>query len=75
MLSTGILVQVQGRTDQGQVAQSLGEVAQLLALLAQFFGIQPDVIGIAHHLVEALPRLVYPSGPRQALNRVMSFHS
>src|ERR1700685_4174144 len=47
-----LVVEVDGRVDQGQVAERLREVAELLAGDADLLGVQAHVVGVGMHLLE-----------------------
>src|SRR4051812_36897175 len=60
-------VEVESGADQGQVRESLREVTQSLAAWADLLRIQPQVVGVAEHLLEDEPGFIDPSRARQRL--------
>src|SRR5437762_6585654 len=61
-------VEIEGGADQRQVRERLREVAEVLCLGAELFAVQPEVIGVAEHLLEDEARLVQVAHARQALD-------
>src|SRR4028119_72833 len=61
-------VEVEGGADEGQVGEGLREVAQGLAGVPDLLGVQPEVVGVAEHLLEHQARLVHPTCARQRLD-------
>src|SRR5262245_48173125 len=45
-------VQIEGSADQRKVRERLGEVAEVLRLGAQLLAVQPEMVGVAEHLLE-----------------------
>src|SRR5215213_107557 len=48
-------VEVEGGADEGQVGEGLREVAQGLAAGTDLLGVEPEVVGVAEHLLEDEP--------------------
>src|SRR4051812_16163441 len=61
-------VEVEGSADQGQVGEGLREVAQRLAGRTDLLGVEPEVVGVAEHLLEDEAGIFEPSGARQGLD-------
>ena len=61
-------IEIEGGADQRQVRERLREVAEVLCLGAELFAVQPEVIGVAEHLLEDEARLVQVTHARQALD-------
>src|SRR5262249_52224070 len=60
--------EIEGGADQCQVRERLREVAEVLRLRAQLLAIQPEVVGVAEHLLEEEPRLLQVPHPGETLD-------
>src|SRR3712207_1249902 len=54
-------VEVEGGADERQVREGLREVAQSLAAGTDLLGVEPEVVGVAEHLLEDEPGFFEPS--------------
>ena len=61
-------VEVVGRRDQPEVRERLREVAERLAARADLLRVEPEVVGVAEHLLEHEARLVQLARAREALD-------
>src|SRR5215212_5335846 len=61
-------VQVEGGADKGQVREGLGEVTEGLAARADLLGVEPQMVGVANHLLEDEARFFEPAGARERLD-------
>src|SRR5262249_22022620 len=61
-------VEIEGGADERQVRERLGEVAEVLRLGAELLAVQPEVIGVAEHLLEEEARLVQVPHAGEALD-------
>src|SRR5262245_24173499 len=61
-------VEIEGGADEGEVRERLWEVAEVLRLKAELLAVQPEVIGVAQHLLEEEPRLVQVAHAGEALD-------
>lgn len=62
-------VEIGGGADERQMRECLGEIAQVFAARAQLFRVQPEMVGVADHLVELQTSFVHLPGPGQALDQ------
>src|SRR5687767_12582067 len=72
-------VEVERGTNETQVRERLRKVAQRLAARARLFRVQPQVVGVAEHLLEQKPGLLQPPpvgapGARQRLDKPKTAH-
>jgi hypothetical protein len=68
-----LVVKVDGRADEGHVAEGLGKVPELLAGEADLPGVQAEVVAVTEHLLERQLRLVEPAGGGQGAAPMTSF--
>src|SRR3712207_111529 len=61
-------VEVEGGADEGQVGEGLREVAQRLAAGTDLLGVEPEVVGVAEHLLEDEPGFFEPTRARERLD-------
>ena len=61
-------IEVEGGAYECQVREGLGEVAQRLAAGSDLLGVEPEVVGVAEHLLEEARLIVEPARPRQGLD-------
>src|SRR5215471_14791802 len=61
-------VEIEGGADERQVCERLGEVAEVLRLGPELLAVQPQVIGVAEHLLEEQPCLGQIPHPGEALD-------
>src|ERR1700722_17319071 len=61
-------VQISRSADQRQMRQGLRIISEVLSAPSQLLRIQPDVVGIAQHLLKNQPRLIQLSGACEALD-------
>src|SRR5947209_4491088 len=63
-----LVVEIDRRVDQAEVAEGLGEVSQLLSGRADLLPEQADVVAVGQHLLERHPGLLQPAGPSQRVD-------
>src|ERR687897_1229210 len=55
-----LVVEVERRVDERQVAERLREVAKLLAGQPNLLGVETEVVGVGAHLLQRQPRILEP---------------
>ena len=61
-------IQLVGGADQRHVGERLREIAEMLTAMADLLREEPQVIGVAEHLLEQEARLLQVARPCQALD-------
>ena len=56
------------------MCEGLRKVAEVLAPRAEFFGIEPEMVGVADHLLEEEARSVHVARARKALDEPERAH-
>src|SRR5262252_594122 len=60
---------VDGRGDQAEVREGLWKISQSLAGQADLLRVEPEVVGVAEHLLEGQPGLVEAPGAGEGLGQ------